>query len=311
MSSPLNSETATDFGPVAALFSDLDLLIQSVAKGRMPGLEPITLKMPIAQPAIHAFYTMVSWTYVCLIESGPVHFRFLSERAAALGIDPNNGLQTFREDVHALRTVLQHNLDLADANDFAKLGRCEKWMASVLERRPSPGDRFWPSQEHEWLRLAGAMREQARRFAELNIATVGRLMRDEYAEDAIDEWILRCNRVLPAHEFDRIAGVAAGDLGLEHLDTTRVRKVHLEEWNRRLRLLPDGADIRRESRRLVEQTLLAEADSYLPITGEDVIGFLGVRPGPDVGMVLRKAKDIYRKDPCSREDLLRRLSMER
>jgi hypothetical protein len=132
-------------------------------------------------------------------------------------------------------------------------------------------------------------------------------MNDEFAEDAIQQWILRHNRSLPAHEFDSMAAYAAGNLGLRHLDITRLRKVHLEDWNRRLRLLSEGADFHREARRLVENTLLAEADNYLPVTGEDIIESLGVTPGPEVGRVLRKARELYRNASCSREELLRQL----
>jgi hypothetical protein len=71
--------------------------------------------------------------------------------------------------------------------------------------------------------------------------------------------------------------------------------------------LSEGADKNREARQLVEQTMLVEAENYLPITGGDIIQMIGIPPGPEVGKVLRKARELYRKAPCSREDLLKQL----
>ena len=244
---------------------------------------------------------------VLVIESGPIHFHFLSERASALGLDASGELPRFSSDVQVFRTVLQHNLNLSDADDLAKLVRFEGWMASILDASLSPGERFWPERESQWLNLARALRERSRRFGETNVSTVKRILKDEFAEDVLREWIFRQSRSLAAHEFDTIAAQAASDLGLKHIDVTRLRKIHLDEWNRRIRLLSEGADKNREARQLVEQTMLVEAENYLPITGGDIIEMIGIPPGPEVGKVLRKARELYRKAPCSREDLLKQL----
>jgi hypothetical protein len=299
-----------DFEPIARLFSELDGIIQVAAKGRMTGFAPINLRLPVAEPPIHAFYTMVSWLYVLVVESGPIHFRFLSERASALGLDSTRELQRFYEDIQFFRTVLQHNLNLTDVNDLAKLVRCENWMVEILETSLAPGARFWPSHELQWRNLAGALRERARQFGEVNVAVVKCILKDEFVEDVLREWTFRQTRLLPAHVFDTIAAQAAGDLGLKYFDVMRLRRVHLDEWNRRIRLLSEGADAKREARRLVEQTLLAEAENYLPITGADIIENIGVSPGPEIGKILRQARELYRKKPCSREDLLKQLRRE-
>jgi len=296
-----------DFASIIQLFSDLDGLISSAARGRMSGFVPITLRSPTGEPPIHAFYTMVSWLYVLVIESGAIHFHFLSERATALGTDANGELQRFSSDVQAFRTVLQHNLDIHDADDLAKLVRCESWMASVLQKTIPPGGRFWPELESEWRNLATALRGRARWFGEANLATVKRILKDEFVEDVLREWIYRQTRSLAAHEFDTIATQAANDLGLKHIDVVRLRKIHLNEWNRRIRLLSEGTDKKREARQLVEQSLLVEMENYLPITGADVIEVIGVPPGPEVSRILRSAQEIYRKSACGRDELLKQL----
>ena len=103
----------------------------------MKGFASITLRLPVAEPPVHAFYTMVSWLYVMIVESGPIHFRFLSERAAALGLDRIGQLDLFRKDIQTFRTVLQHNLNLPDPADYRGPWPCSK-TGSPIKAGVSP-----------------------------------------------------------------------------------------------------------------------------------------------------------------------------
>lgn len=294
------------FSPIVLLFSHLDKSITSFTKGMVPSSAAITLRSPPPEPHIHCFYTAVSWLYVRVVEAGQLHFPFLAERAAALRTDTSGALPKFREDINTFRTVLQHNLNLDDPSDAAKLSRCESWMATALGRQLAPGKGFWPD-DPDWAALAHNLRRQAKEFADIGLATVEAMAKDPFADDAIAQWALRSSRSLPAYKFDRIAQEAATELGLPHLDVVKLRKVNLDKWNQRLRLLNEGADFLAEARRVVEASLLDEADNYLPVGGADVIRDLGVKPGPDVAKALQKARALYRAHPCSKEDLLKTL----
>jgi tRNA nucleotidyltransferase (CCA-adding enzyme) len=48
----------------------------------------------------------------------------------------------------------------------------------------------------------------------------------------------------------------------------------------------------------------------IPITGRDIINELGVKPGPEVGVLIRKATDIFNEEVMSREELLEKLKLE-
>ncbi len=280
--------------------------INSLTKGSVPSIGTITLRIPPAEPAIHAFYTAVSWFYVYVIEGGATCFPFLAERASALRIDASDDLPRFREDINTFRTVLQHNLNLEDATDAAKLSRCERWMATALGRQIVPGKGFWPD-GGDWAALSHTLLDQAKKYAEMNLATIAAMAKDPFADDVVTEWAFRCSRCLPAYKFDLIAQDAATDLGLAHIDVVKVRKIHLDKWNQRLRLLREGADFHADARRLVEATLLNEADNYLPIGGTEVIAELGVKPGPEVAKVLRRARKLHRQAPSGRDELLKKM----
>lgn len=294
------------FAQIVLLFSDLSKEITKYTKGAIPPVGSITLREPPPHPPIHAFYTAISWFYVCVIEAGALHFPFLTERASALKIDTSDALRKFREDVTTFRTILQHNLDLSDPTDAAKLAHCEMWMATALNRAVTPAERFWPN-DTDWGTLFEKLCHQAAKFAEINLATIIELAKDPFGSDVVAMWAIRCTRCIPAFKFDRIAQEAATDLGLEFLDVVRLRKNHLEKWNRQLRFLQESLDIEAEARKVVEATLLNEAASYLPISGTDVICELGVKPGPEVKRVLDKAREIYRQTPCTCAELMRKL----
>ena len=238
--------------------------------------------------------------------TGPVHFRFLAERANALSVDTLGFLTTFRKRINDFRTVLQHNLCLNDADDAAKQYNCEQWMTLALGRNGLIEQKFWPEPE-EWGKLASILREQAKQFFESYLKTISAMSKDEYFVDALEQWILVCDRALPAHKFDRIAEDVASNLGLEHLNILKIRKVNLDKWSQHLRGLPQSADIMREARRIVEITFLAESENHCPIDGQDVIKQLGIEPGPEVAKFLKKAKELYKQKQCGRDELLKLL----
>ena len=51
-----------------------------------------------------------------------------------------------------------------------------------------------------------------------------------------------------------------------------------------------------EARKLIENTLLTEMKSVMPIIGLDIMNYFGVEPGPKVGELLNIAKSYLRKN---------------
>jgi hypothetical protein len=96
----------------------------------------------------------------------------------------------------------------------------------------------------------------------------------------------------------------------KHLDAKRIVRQYFDQWVRELRNLTAAYDFEVEARKLVEQTLTTSVDLPLPITGRDIIRRLGVQPGPEVGKLLRRARDLYRAAPEDGERLLKRLADE-
>jgi hypothetical protein len=79
---------------------------------------------------------------------------------------------------------------------------------------------------------------------------------------------------------------------------------------KQLELLQGNYDFEVEAQRLIEHTLLYEMIPVLPITGHDIMKEFNVVPGPIVGQLLEKARNLYNTEPCSRDELLEKLRLE-
>lgn len=131
--------------------------------------------------------------------------------------------------------------------------------------------------------------------------------RDESRDAILDAWIFRVHRYHPPAAFDRVVAEVAGDIGKEHLDVPRFRRRFYDQWMEKLAVLTGEYSFDVEARRLVDAALLADASAGMPITGSDIIGELGIPPGPAVGAALGLARQLYDVEPLSRDALLARL----
>ena len=56
--------------------------------------------------------------------------------------------------------------------------------------------------------------------------------------------------------------------------------------------------------RAVERDLLEHANQLLPLRADEIILAMGISPGPEVGRWLKRAQELHRSKPRSRDELL-------
>ena len=88
----------------------------------------------------------------------------------------------------------------------------------------------------------------------------------------------------------------------------RFRNRFYDKWIQELATQTRNYDFEQEARKLIEQSLLTSTTPVLPITGGDIIDRFEIEPGPRVGDLLRMARQLYDAAPCSKDELLTRLS---
>ncbi len=260
----------------------------------------LSLRMPSFVPAELGFLRMVSWLYVLYQEAGGVNVDFLSERLPVYDLDPDGKLHRHLGIVQELRTFLQHNLDPGKTQNRQIQENCERWFRSQCNTPV-------PAEEEQWNRCLIGLLNEALEFLKALRNCIRDIEQDESCEQIIHEWDFRRKRYHPAHEFDELIARVGRDMGRESIEPVRLRKRFYDKWVKELDLLRGNYSFNIEARKLIEHALLVETTPVLPITGDDIMRVFGLEPGPQVGMLLKRAQLIYDSEPCSSEALLEKL----
>ena len=299
----------TDESPSSLMYKVVALKQELASRSAiLLGSEPaafqeITVKHPRLEPPELGFHQAVSWLYCFYYEAGRVSLTFLIGRFHVFGLDDDGMCQTHFEAVRGLRTYLQHNLDRSSLASLRVLRRCEGWFTS------SCGSAI-PGNDQEWTTCLMRVLAGTQRLLEAAVDCVREIERDEGCTTMVGEWSFRLHGYHPRSEFIRLVDIVAKDMGQSGLNAARICDRYYDKWSKDLSLRTSGFDFETEARKLIEHTLLSEADIPLPITGQDLIRSLGIPPGPEIGRLLRRARTLYGDSPCSRDELLSRLDVE-
>jgi hypothetical protein len=296
------------FTGVQQQYNELGAAIKGLGEDRLEQLETINLVFPSDDSPALRFYFSVSWMYIAVYEVGNVSFNFLADRSVQMRLDAERKISSFRQAVHALRTMLQHNLNPDSRRDAQTRTTAMRWMLQACNKEEALGAEFWPDTSEDWTRVCDEWLSSSARFFEATNSTVSAIAADGSREAIVSEWARRCTRGLRPHEFNSLVSASATALALPPLAVEQVVQRHLGRWNDQLRLLDDGANMFAEARKIVDQTLNDDWQSYCPVDGDDIIKTFSVRPGRAVGELLRQARTVWLKERCSKDEVLRILS---
>ena len=285
---------------VEALREELYNRASSILRVRRTAFKEMSIRLPRTSPAELAFYQVVTWLYGFYYEAGRVSLRFLTEKLSIYDIADQGSHTKHYEDVQRLRTYLQHNLNLDSKTDVETQHYCEEWFfGSCCSRMPGA--------DKEWDDCSSRMLGDSIAFLNASINCVRSIERDESPGVITQQWLGRLSRYHPRHEFEALVAIVIHDLGQDFLDVGRITARFYDKWSSDL--LSRSADyvFEEEARRLIEQTILSEAELPPPISGQDVMTVFGVPPGREVRKILEIARVLYLESPCNKEELLTRL----
>ena len=262
-----------------------------------PAFDELHVLLPDPASPEPGFLRATSWLYCLYFEAGRVSLTFLRRVGEAYTLMDRDKADKHVETVRYLRTELHHNLGFADS-DLAARTAAESW------RRQACGTAL-PQTSAQWIACYDRIVDDAYTFLNSVDTVVRHIESDgDRAQQIIAQWLWRLNRNWAAAAFDPLITDAKYRFGRESLNTVAFRNKHVDKWRSRLELLEDGFDFDFEATRLIERTLLDEDSVVLPITGLDVIDTLGVKSGPEVGVLLEKARRYFEVHRCTKEELL-------
>lgn len=259
----------------------------------------LSLRNPEFAPAKLGLLETVSWLYVLYNEVGKVNVEFLIERLVAYDLDLQNKHAEHFHIVHDLRTYFQHHLTPSELRSLSIQEACQQWFHERCETTV-------PRKEEEWKDCLIGLLNEALNFLQTLGECIRSIERDESREQILRQWEFRRFRYHPPHEFDRLIEEVAADMGRESIEAIRLRRSFYDKWIKELELL-GNYDFKVEARKQIEHALLSETIAILPITGNDIMEEFNLKPGREVGELLKRAQTLYQADPCTREALLEKL----
>jgi hypothetical protein len=235
--------------------------------------------------------------YIIYFESGKEAIDFLIDKFDAYNLD-KDGLRHHKSLIHCLRTNFQHGLDLSDDRSIALKKKENDWFQTYIGNP-------YPQNEIEWKICLDEITITSTRFLSSLMQCIEHIKNDESANRILKDWNTYCSHYHDPYEFDEIISIVANDMGMDALDVVKHRKRHFASWSQELSNLYAGYDFKTEAAKLVQQSLLQSP--AIPLTTQDLMSALGIRPGPSVILYLRKAIDSYISSPCDKAELLRRM----
>jgi hypothetical protein len=265
-----------------------------------PGVfDQVSHKIPKLEPAELGCIRTSSWLYVLYYEAGRVNRQYVEGLLAAYGLQSGVGADHSRL-VHAVRTFLQHNLDITEPHDKSLISRCHEWFKAKCGTAV-------PANDEEWQQCLLAILTEAIEYLDTLEKCLRSVEKDTSRQAICDEWLFKRKRYHSPEQFDELIPIVATDIGREHLDMIAFRNRYYDRWIGQLRALSSDYDFRIEARKLIEDSLLKDVTSVLPITGADILEQFGLAPGRQIGVVLAEAKKSYEANPCSPDALIDRL----
>ena len=297
------SSVASLMYQVGVLKQELEERVASLIGISRVAFQETSIRNPRFSSPELGFYQTVTWLYVFYYETGRISLRFLIDRLETYRLDQDGDRRRHYEHIGRLRTFLQHNLNLDSVQDMKTRRACEEWFSKAC-RSAIPG------RDEEWNLCLVHILSDSEAFLAATIDCVRAIERDDASNMIIHQWSTRLLRYHPKHEFENLVSMVIHDIGQDSLDPTQLTERYYEGWSRNLRFRSEGYIFEEEARRLIEQTILNEAQLPLPISGLDIMREFGIPRGPRVGDLLRKAKALYDADPCSPERLIARLKCQ-
>lgn len=258
-------------------------------------LAEVSLRPPVDGGGEISFVRLVAWSYVLLFEAGRVSVPFLLRTASAY--------ETQRESLDLVRTMRTwsfHNLGLTSDRDMELSRVVHRWFHDTCGEFP-------PDTDDRWNRCFEHLCDLVLKIVQQCQSAVSSvLLAGADSKTAINDLKSRVERSWPPHRFDELLSDASFRLGVR-VDIVRFRTPRLGRWRSSLDVVHKDDDPVDVVTRVIEKDLLEHSDRLLPISGRDVMELMGTRPGPEVGAMLRHARDLVDAGVRNKEDLLEAL----
>lgn len=280
------------------LIDEINQKVKALNSANIIFSEKITVQVKFSEPEL-CFNNLISWLYILGHEATGRNLDFIVKKFNPYGIALSQTAKDINKQVHAFRTVLQHNLDLENSkSDIEKNNLCQFWFNENIQKD-------YPDTTAEWSKCDLLLLEQSEEFYKAVLNCVNQISSSINLDVILDDWEKVITRNHSVYEYEQVLIKALENFGLNEIfDTNIIAKKYKDEWRKDIDLLPDGFVFEVEVYKIVERFLLRK--EIVPIDGNDLIN-LGVNRGPALMKLLIEAKNIFNEAPCSKIELLEKI----
>ncbi len=258
-------------------------------------LAEMSVRPPVDGRGEISFLRLVAWSYVLVFEAGRISIPFLLRTSGAY--------EQQRESmdlIRALRTWCFHNLGLASDRDAQVSRLVHRWFLNACGKTP-------PDLHAEWNECFDRLCDVVHELVHQCQRAVGEVLSSpDDGQTVIDDLRRRITRFWPPEAFDELVGDLAIRLGIR-IDVVKFRRPRLDAWRSFVLDVPEEDDPKEAVARVIERDILEYEGGVLPIGGNEVMARFAMPPGPDVGMLLRHARELFGAGERNEDELWRGL----
>jgi hypothetical protein len=282
----------------------IDELLNNISNGKINKFfTPVSVIVQF-NSAEAGFMRLISFIYILLHEDdSKVNFQFIADKIQSYK-GSNSSYKSFKNLIHSVRTVLQHNVDVKKAADQEKVFIYEDWLNLSIGKSSNLKSKDWGICCDKIIDEFSIILKEI----EETLKYIQNLERD-IIELIVEDWISKLTHQYPIYKFRDIASSVAKNLGFPTLDDERFCQRHYGHWIVELSRQKDY-DFTEYATRQIERDFLKDFQEFnlpIPIDATDIMDYLNLSPGKHIGELLSKAKVLYINTPCSKGDLLRLL----
>ncbi len=260
----------------------------------------LNVRPPAGDADEASFLRASAWCYLLFFEAGRISIPFLLNLNGFSSEEFAKIHKITLRNIHALRTLLSHNLGFGDEHDLEIRKFASDWFVGTCGA-------VFPTNIVQWKSCCNRLFEDSGALIEYSSEVLSNCASAPERDIIFEKLRIRVQRDWPASEYDKLVSDAAARIG-ESINARALREQRLNHWRKFVETLPDDADIVNEVMRIIESDVLDHFRTRLPITGQDLIVALDLAPGPHVRDALEIARREFDKgvrDPKTLIELVR------
>lgn len=282
---------------ILALINTIDENYSNLLGIHDPFFRSTHLNIKVKKDSEYTFIRSVSWFFSLFTERGSQNFSYLKSKVSfkcKFEIE-------FIYLLTILRTYFQHSLDHTRISDLEKINTVSEFFEIVLEKD-------FPISNQDWFKCNQVLYECIFQYLKLLNNYIEDIEKDDFKDIIVTEWLMYKDSKIDLETVKDIFRTECKKLDLTFYDVNKLSEKNYDKWMKDIKVLRlENIDQMKSSLTKIIQSELIRYE-HLPIDGNDIMNHFSIEPSEQVRIKLEEARKIFATSPCSKEDLLKKIT---